>query len=78
MTRAVIEGEKARIEEQPIDTDRKVYTKILDDSLIPVIYINVVLRIGKRKYYTLSKYYYYDKKLNWTLSIYLHTVTKSI
>ena len=78
MTRAVIEGEKIRIEEQPIDTNKTIYTKISGALLIPVIYINIVLRIGKRKYYTLSKHYHYNKRLDWTLSIYFYTVVKSI
>ncbi len=55
MTRAVIEGEKARIEEQPTDIGGMIYIKMSGDSLIPIIYINAVLRIGKRKYYTLPK-----------------------
>ncbi len=78
MTRAVIREEKTRIEEQPTDIYRIVYTKMSDASLIFVIYISAVLRIDKRKHYTLSRYYYYGKRLDWTLSIYLHTVIKSI
>jgi len=78
MTRAVIEGEKIRIEEQPTDINKIIYTKMSGASLIFIIYINVVLRIGKRKHYTLLKYYYYSKRLDWTLSIYLLTVVKSI
>src|SRR6266498_4994746 len=78
MTRAVIRGEKTRIEGQPININEMVYTKMLDASLIFIIYISVVFRIGKRKYYTLSRYYYYDKRLDWTLSIYLYIVVKSI
>ncbi len=78
MTRAVIGGEKVRIEGQPIDTGGIVCTKILGASLISVMYVSAVLRIGKRKYYTLSRYCYYDKRLDWTLSIYFLTVVKSI
>ncbi|SRR6266498_2861598 len=78
MTRAVIEGEKTRIEGQPTNTNKTVYTKISGASLISVMYINAVFRIGKRKYYTLSKYYHYSKRLDWTLFIYLYIVVKSI
>ena len=78
MTRAVIEGEKVRIEGQLTDIGGIIYIKISGASLIPVIYINIVLRIGKRKYYTLSKHYHYNKRLDWTLSICLYTVTKNI
>ena len=78
MTRAVIGGEKVRIEGQPTDTNRTIYTKISDASLIFIIYISAVLQIDKKKYYTLPKYYYYSKRLDWTLSIYLFAVAKSI
>src|SRR6266536_1429819 len=78
MTRAVIKKEKVRIEGQPTDTNKIIYTKISGASLIFVIYINVILRISKRKHYTLLKYYYYGKRLDWTLFIYLLTVIKSI
>jgi len=78
MTRAVIGEEKVRIEGQSIDISGMIYTKMLGASLISVIYVSAVFRISKRKYYTLSKHYYYSKRLDWTLSIYLHTVTKSI
>ncbi len=78
MTRAVIGGEKVRIEEQLTDTDRMIYTKMLGASLIFVMYISAVFRIGKRKHYTLSGYYYYGKRLDWTLSIYLYAVIKNI
>ena len=78
MTRAVIGGEKVRIEGQPTNTGGTVYIKMSDASLIFVMHINTVFRIGKRKYYILSGYYYYGKRLDWTLSIYLHIVIKSI
>ncbi len=78
MTRAVIGGEKARIEGQPINTGEMVYTKILGVSLIFVIYISAVFRIGKRKHYTLPGYCYYGKRLDWILSIYFFTVVKII
>ncbi len=78
MTRTIIKGKKTRIEGQPTNTNKMVYTKISGASLISVIYISAVLRINKRKHYTLPKYYHYNKKLDWTLSIYLHTVVKSI
>ena len=69
MTRAVIGGEKARIKGQPTDTGKIIYTKMLDVSLISVIYISAVLRIDKKKHYILSKYCYYGKRLDWTLFI---------
>ena len=55
MTRVVIGGEKTHIEGQPTDNNGTVYIKILGDSLIFVIYINAVLRIDKKKHYTLPK-----------------------
>ena len=78
MMRAIIEGEKVRIERQPIDIGGIIYTKMLGASLIFIIYISAVFRIGKRKYYTLFKYYYYSKRLDWTLFIYFYIVVKSI
>src|SRR6266511_1888659 len=78
MTRAVIGGEKIHIEGQPTNINKIVYTKILSVSLISVIYISVVLRIDKKKHYTLSRYCYYHKRLDWTLFIYLYIVIKSI
>ena len=54
MTRTIIEEKKTYIEEQLIDTDETVYTKISNASLNLVRYISAVLRIGKEKYYILS------------------------
>src|SRR6266498_2213272 len=78
MTRAVIGGEKVRIEGQPTNIGGMICMKMSGVSLIPIIHINAMLRIDKKKHYTLPGYCYYGKRLDWTLSIYLLTVTKSI
>ena len=78
MAKAVIRREKTRIEGQLININKIIYTKILSASLIFIIHISAVLRIYKRKYYTLPRYYYYSNRLDWTLSICLLAVAKSI